>query len=308
MLRPLIAFTAAIGLHGGALSALAQTPADQNATANPKNGEYIFHAAGCASCHAAPATERCDTNRTKDDLKLVGGRCLKTEFGTFHVPNITPDKETGIGGWTEQNFIDAMTKGISPDGVSYYPAFPYASYQRMTRSDLLDLKAYLDTLPAEASTVPEHDLSFPYSIRSGLRLWKSLYLDGKTFAPDPQKPAQINRGAYLVEAVGHCGECHTPRSYLGGMIADKKLGGAPNPEGEGFIPNITPHPSGIGSWSEKDIAYALETGFTPSGDTMSGTMSKVQANMAKLTPEDRAAIAAYLKSVPPIDSGSKPKS
>lgn len=306
MLRSLFPLLLAAWVGGCAHSALAQSGPEQSGTADMKNGEYVFHAAGCASCHAAPASGKCDSNRTKNDLELVGGRCLKSDYGTFYVPNITPDKETGIGGWTLQNFIDAMTRGVSPSGENYYPSFPYASYQKMTRADLADLKAYLDTLPAVRSDVPEHELSFPYNIRAGLRVWKSLYLDGKTFEPDPQLSPKVNRGAYLVEALGHCGECHTPRGNLGGMLADKKLGGAPDPEGDGVTPNITPHETGIGSWSEKDIAFALETGLTPSGDTMSGTMSKVQANMAKLSKEDREAIAAYLKSVPPI-AGAKPK-
>jgi mono/diheme cytochrome c family protein len=295
----------AIWLCGGASLAFAQTPSAQSSAPNAKNGEYVFHEGGCASCHAAPATDRCDANRTKEDLQLVGGRCLKTEFGTFYVPNITPDKESGIGGWTTEQFIAAMTKGVGPDGSNLYPSFPYASYQRMTRQDLVDLKAFLDTLPAVASKVPDHELSFPYSIRAGLSVWKGLYLDGKTFEPDPAKSAQINRGAYLVNGPGHCGECHTPRTSLGGMDQSRKLGGAPNPEGKGTVPNLTPHESGLASWSEKDIAYALESGLTPSGDAMGGSMTKVQENMAKLTKEDREAIAAYLKSLPPVASPKK---
>jgi mono/diheme cytochrome c family protein len=264
----------------------------------------MFYAGGCSSCHAAPATDKCDDRKTKEDLKLVGGRCLKTEFGTFYVPNITPDKESGIGGWSTDDFINAMTRGVSPKGYNYYPAFPYASYQHMTRSDLVDLKAFLDTLPAAPSKVPDHELQFPYNIRAGLSLWKALYLDGKTFEPDPSKSAQINRGAYLVEGPGHCGECHTPRGALGAMLQDSKLSGARNPEGRGATPNLTPHSTGLGDWSEKDIAYALETGLTPDGDALGGAMGKVQENLAKLTQEDREAIAAYLKSLPPIESTS----
>jgi mono/diheme cytochrome c family protein len=151
------------------------------------------------------------------------------------------------------------------------------------------------------SNVPETSLRFPYNMRFGMRFWKWLYLDGKTFTPDPSKSARVNRGAYLVEGPGHCGECHTPRSWTGAWKRSMWLAGGPNPDGKGNIPNITPHKTGIGSWSEKDIAYALETGFTPEGDVMGGSMTKVQENMAKLTAEDREAIAAYLKSVPPVD-------
>jgi mono/diheme cytochrome c family protein len=305
MMRPLLAVLALAWLCGGAAQATAQTTAATPATPNLKNGEYIFYAGGCASCHAVPATDRCDNPRTKEDFQLVGGRCLKTEFGTFYVPNISPDKDSGIGGWSTDDFIKAMTKGVAPDGSNLYPAFPYASYQHMTRADLVDLKGFLDTLPAVASKVPKHELSFPYNIRAGLSVWKGLYLDGKTFQPDPAKSAQVNRGAYLVEGPGHCGECHTPRTKLGGMDKSKWLGGAPNPEGKGTVPNLTPDENGLGKWSEKDIAFALETGFIPSGDSMGGTMARVQQNMAKLTKEDREAIAAYLKSIPVVASPKK---
>jgi mono/diheme cytochrome c family protein len=289
-------------------SALAQTP---NAGDKPdvERGRYLYTAGGCASCHAAPATSKCDEPKIADEFKPIGGRCLKTGFGTFYVPNITPDKTVGLGGWTAENFIKAMTKGVAPSGSSLYPAFPYTSYQRMPRKDLLDLWAFLQSLEPISSNVPKHDLHFPYNIRAGLFFWKLIYLDGKTFKPDPAKSDQINRGAYLVEGPGHCGECHTPRNFLGGKSKSRALSGAPNPEGKGNIPNITPDETGIGSWSEKDIVYALETGFTPEGDVLGGSMAEVQSNMAKLTKEDREAIAAYLKSIPPIKSErAQPKS
>jgi mono/diheme cytochrome c family protein len=276
------------------------------AAKNAENGRYLFYAGGCASCHAAPASAKCDDSNYNDPLKLVGGRCLKSAYGTFYVPNITPDKESGIGRWSDEDFLRAMTQGVSPTGRHYYPAFPYASYRHMRRDDLLDLKAFLDTLTAAPSKMPPNAIAFPYNLRWGLGLWQWLYLDGGTFVPDPSKSPQINRGAYLVEGPGHCGECHTPRTALGGMIEAKKLSGAPDPEGKGFVPNITPDPTGIGSWSAKDITYALETGFLPDGDVLGGTMAKVQDNMAKLTPSDREAIAAYLKSIPPI-ANARPK-
>jgi mono/diheme cytochrome c family protein len=272
-----------------------------------ENGRYVFYAGGCASCHAAPASAKCDDPKSGDGLKLGGGRCLKTEFGTFYVPNISPDKQAGIGGWSDAGFINAMTRGVSPKGTHYYPAFPYATYQHMKRQDLLDLKAFLGTLEPVSSKAPDHQLSFPYNIRWGLWLWKWLNLDGKTFEPDPSKPAAVNRGAYLVEALAHCGECHTPRGSMGGMKLSKWLSGARTPDGKGFVPNITPDATGIKSWSGKDIAYALETGFTPEGDAFGSEMAKVQENMAKLTAEDREAIAAYLKSVPPVASARPAK-
>jgi mono/diheme cytochrome c family protein len=280
---------------GGVQSALA---------ADLKNGRSMFFAGGCASCHAAPATAACDNPKLKDKLSLTGGRCLKTPFGTFYVPNISPDKTSGIGGWSNAQFIKAMKEGVSPKGEHYYPVFPYTSYQRMHDQDLLDLKAFLDTLPAVKSQVPDHDLALPYQLRQTLAVWKWMFLDGKPFKSDPKKSTKLNRGAYLVEGPGHCGECHSPRNLLGGVIADKRFSGGPDPEGKGIIPNITSHKSGIADWSAADIVNALETGLTPEFDTFGGTMVKVQENMAELSAEDRAAIAAYIKSLPPIPSSA----
>jgi mono/diheme cytochrome c family protein len=273
---------------------------------NIENGRYMFFAGGCASCHAVPASAKCDDPKYADPLAVSGGRCLKTPFGTFYAPNITPDKETGIGAWSDEDFIRAMTEGVSPAGKNYYPAFPYASYRHMKRDDLLDLKAFLDTLKPARAQAPLHQLSFPYNIRWGLGFWKWLNLGPAGFTPDPAKSAEVNRGAYLVEGPGHCGECHTPRDSMGGLIKQKWLSGAPAPEGKGAVPNVTPDATGIASWSAKDIAYMLETGITPDGDALGGAMTKVQENMAKLTPEDRDAIAAYLKSIPPI-ANARPK-
>ena len=260
------------------------------------NGKYMFTAGGCAECHAAPL-KACDDRKTKNKELLAGGRCLKTPFGTFNVPNISPDKETGIGAWSTLDFINAMKLGIAPEGEHLYPAFPYTSYQRMSFEDLSDLKAYLGSLPAVKSEVPEHDLAFPFNIRRGLGLWQRLYVDGKSFVADPGASAAVNRGAYLVLAPGHCQECHSPRNIIGGIIADEAFAGARNPEGKGTVPNITPSSDGIGVWSAQDIAYFLETGNTPDYDTVGGSMVAVQENMAKLKPEDRDAIAAYLKSL-----------
>ena len=260
------------------------------------NGKYMFTAGGCAECHAAPL-KACDDRKTKNKELLAGGRCLKTPFGTFNVPNISPDKETGIGAWSTLDFINAMKLGMAPEGEHLYPAFPYTSYQRMSFEDLSDLKAYLGSLPAVKSEVPEHDLTFPFNIRRGLGLWQRLYVDGKSFVADPGASAAVNRGAYLVLAPGHCQECHSPRNIIGGIIADEAFAGARNPEGKGTVPNITPSSDGIGVWSAQDIAYFLETGNTPDYDTVGGSMVAVQENMAKLKPEDRDAIAAYLKSL-----------
>jgi mono/diheme cytochrome c family protein len=233
---------------------------------------------------------------------LAGGAALKTPFGTFHAPNISPDREAGIGGWSTLDFVNAMTRGISPGGRHYYPAFPYTSYQRMRLTEVVDLKAFLDTLSPATTRPPGHELPFPFNIRRGLGLWKLLHLDGKPFGPDPAADEIVNRGKYLVEGPGHCGECHTPRDGFGGLDRSRWLAGGPNPEGKGRVPNITPHADGLADWSEDDIAYALETGFTPEFDSLGSSMADVQLNMAHLPATDRQAIARYLKSVPPLAS------
>ena len=271
------------------------------------NGKYMFTAGGCAECHAVPR-EGCGDLKIRQEEMLAGGRCLKTKFGTFNVPNISPDKETGIGNWTTLDFVNAMKHGVAPDGTHLYPAFPYPSYQRMTYEDLIDLKAYLDSLPAVTNKVPPPELRFPFNIRRALGLWQRLYIDGKSFTPDPNASAEINRGAYLVQGPAHCSECHSSRNLLGGIVKGTEFAGAPGPDGKGHVPNITPSADGIGDWSEEDIAYLLKTGNTPDYDTIGETMAPVQRNMAKLTPEDREAIAAYIKSLPPLpDAAPRPK-
>jgi len=265
--------------------------------ADLSNGELLFWAGGCASCHAAPDAE--------EDALLVlsGGVELPTPFGIFKSPNISPHEESGIGAWSTLDFINAMAKGLSPDNEHYYPAFPYPHYQNITLEDLVDLKAYLDTLPASPGQVGDHELSFPYSFRRGVGLWKWRYLERNISASVADTEAVVERGRYLVTGAGHCGACHTPRDAYGGEIVDRLLAGAESfevAEGEaaGRIPNITPHEDGIGDWRESDIAFSLETGFDPDFDTFGSTMVDVQRNMAKLPAEDRGAIAAYLKSIP----------
>ena len=266
--------------------------------ANLANGETMFNAGGCASCHATP--------NHKDRTRLGGGLALKTAFGTFRMPNISPDPRHGIGAWSEAEFANAMLRGVGRIGEHLYPAFPYTSYQRMALDDVRDLFAFLKTLPAEAVPSEPHALTFPFNIRGVLGLWKLLYLDGKPFVPDPAKSAQLNRGAYLVEGPAHCAECHSSRDRLGGLIPERRFAGGPDPEGKGWIPNITPHTDGITSWSDKDIAYLLESGLTPDGYAVESTMADVVANTSKLPADDRAAMAAYVKSLPPRP-GKRPK-
>ncbi len=258
---------------------------------DPARGEYILAMSGCVACHTAP----------KGGAFLAGGRELKTDFGSFFSPNITPDPETGIGGWSEEDLVRALREGVSPDGKHYYPTFPYTSYARMTDQDIADLKAYLDTVPAVRNPVQGHDLPFPFSIRASMIGWKMLFFDDAPFEPDPSQSAAWNRGAYLVNGPGHCGECHTPRNLLGVVNADRPLAGNKNgPEGE-KVPNITPSDDGIGDWSEDDIVSALETGLLPDGDFLGSVMTDVvEDNTGKLTADDLLAIATYLKSLPPL--------
>lgn len=257
-----------------------------------KNGEMVFWAGGCVSCHAAPGSQG------DAKLTLAGGLALKSPFGTFHVPNISPDEKAGIGSWTLAQFGNAMKRGVGPQGQHLYPSFPYGSYARMSDKDVLDLFGYIKTLPKSENVAPPHELPFPYNIRLALGGWKFLYFNDQPRVVLASADDKLRRGQYLVEGPGHCGECHTPRDVLGGFKPDMWLAGAPNPEGKGRIPNITPGGQDVGNWSEADIANYLETGFTPDFDSAGGSMTEVQQNIAHLPKSDIEAIAAYLKAVP----------
>jgi mono/diheme cytochrome c family protein len=263
---------------------------------NLANGLTTFNAGGCSSCHAVPGQP--------DRLRLGGGLAIPSPFGTFYAPNISPDPVDGIGRWTEADFVRAVTKGISPAGFHYFPAFPYTSYAHAKVEDIDDLFVYLKTLPAVPGKVRDHDVPFPFNIRRNIGIWKLLFMDGKPFVPDAARSSSWNRGAYLVGSLGHCAECHSPRNSLGGIIGAQRFAGGPNPEGEGWVPNITQ--KGLDEWSAKDIAYFLETGQTPDGDSAGGSMARVIRNTSQLSPEDRAAIAEYLKALPAVDGPPRP--
>ncbi len=259
-------------------------------TGDAARGELVFYAGGCAACHAAPGA------RDEARLILSGGLRFKSPFGTFIAPNISSDPDTGIGAWSARDLANAMRYGTSPDGAHYYPGFPYTSYAHASLGDIADLHAFMATLPASDVASLPHEVGFPFNIRRGLGLWKRLYA-GKDWLLAGEMDAQLTRGRYLVEGLGHCSECHTPRGPLGGLKRSAWMGGAPNPEGKGSIPNLTP---GAFKWSQQDIAYYLETGFTPEFDSAGGKMADVVLNTGQLLPEDRAAIAAYLKAIPPV--------
>ena len=258
------------------------------------NGQRVFWAGSCASCHASTKQESANAPT------LGGGRALQTPFGVFHAPNISSDAATGIGAWSRLDFTRAMRQGIAPDGRAYYPAFPYPSYARMSDRDIADLFAYLTTLPAVVNDVEGNHLVFPVNQPIAARLWQLLYLrPGPVIKLTRATPA-VARGQYLVEGPGHCGSCHTPRTVLGGPRRSLWLGGAEMPNQTGFAPNLTPHDDGLGDWSEAEIVEALRyTGPTGDADT---SMGAVRANLVHLPESDLLAIAAYLKAVPPVAS------
>ncbi len=260
------------------------------AQGDARRGAYLAKAAGCVGCH---------TEANKDAIPYAGGRALKTPFGTFYGPNITPHASAGVGRWSEADFLRAMRLGVRPDGAHYFPAFPYPSFTRIADTDLRDLWAFLRTLPANARPNQAHDLRFPFGWRFLVTAWKWLFFTPGALAPDSMQSALVQRGAYLVEALGHCGECHTARNFLGGTKRDRPLAGAAKgPDGK-RVPNLTPVK--LKKWSDEDLKGILQTGLTPDGDVLAETMGEVVRNTtAELTPADLAAMIGYLRALPPL--------
>jgi mono/diheme cytochrome c family protein len=274
------------------LTAAAPAAAEENAAAR---GEYLVRAGGCFSCHTAAGGQR-----------LAGGRALTTPFGTFYSPNITPDRETGIGGWTDAH---ALRQGVRPDGTNYFPVFPYTSFTGITDSDALAIKAYLFSLPAVRQQNRPHDVAFPFSWRFLQTGWKLLFFTPDPFQPAPEHSAAYNRGAYLVTALAHCGERHTPRNVLGATRSGQRLAGTPDgPDGQ-LVPNITPDPgTGIGRWDKEDVVELLRTGTTPEQSKVKGAMREVVEDGLKyLSDNDLIAIANYLFTLPAIVRDVRPK-
>ncbi len=253
-------------------------------------GEYLLHAGGCISCHTADE---------EDAVPLAGGRAMETPYGTFYSPNITPDDETGIGRWSDEEFLNALWLGVRPDGARYFPAFPYPSYTGASEEDLLAIKAYLLSIEPVHKPNRKNDLRWYLSSRFAARTWQKMNFEPGRFQENPERSAEWNRGAYLARHLGHCGECHTPRSKTGKLQQDKELSGNPaGPDGK-KVPGITQdREDGIGRWSISEIEFFLEIGMLPDGDFAGGAMSKVvDDNTSHLTDSDRHAIAIYLKSV-----------
>jgi len=279
------------GIVGIALAAAAVGVCAQG---DAKRGEYLAKAGGCVGCH---------TENKKDAVPFAGGRALNTPFGTFFGPNITPHPAAGIGTWTEADFVRALREGNGPGGTHYFPAFPYPSFTKITDADSRDLFAYLRALPPNARPSQPHDLAFPFGFRFTLAGWKWLFFTPGPFVPDPKASAEVNRGAYLVQALGHCGECHTPRNFLGGPKRDRFLAGGKGPEGKS-IPNLTP--TRLKKLSDAELKDFLTTGMTPDGDVAAEAMGEVVTNTTShLTPQDLAALIAYLRSLPPLPEEPK---
>jgi mono/diheme cytochrome c family protein len=256
---------------------------------DPIRGKSIFHAGDCASCHATPGQA--------DRLQLGGGLALASPFGTFRVPNISQHPTDGIGDWVGSDLANALISGVSPQAQHYYPAFPYVAYTGMRLEDVRDLYAYLQTLPVVAGKPPPHDLPLIFRFRRALAAWKWLFFEeGNTKAALNGDPVH-DRGAYLVESVAHCAECHSTRNVLGAIKPSARFAGGLDPEGTGFVPNITP--TRIGGWSEEDIVKMLETGETPEHGRVGSSMADVVSNIKELSDADRLAIARYIKSLPP---------
>lgn len=256
---------------------------------NLENGQQVFTAAGCASCHAD------ETASGADKLVLSGGQHFPSPFGTFTAPNISQDPSQGIGTWSATDLWNALHHGTSPEGQHYYPVFPYASYIRMQPQDVVDLHAYLTTLPADATPSQPHDIPFPFSIRASLGGWKLLFLREGWVMEGDLSPTET-RGREIVEAMGHCAECHSPRNILGGVKTGADwLTGAPNPSGRGTFPDLTPPAL---DWSSQDLVAYFTSGFTPDFDSAGGHMALVVENLAALPESDRAAVAAYLGRLP----------
>ena len=289
-MRKAITWLAGLGIVAIAAAWVISRPPsapDTAQTGDPEQGRLIFAAAGCASCHIAPKAEKTDTP------VLAGGKAFPSDFGTFYAPNISSHAEHGIGSWTDTQVFHAITAGVSPSGQYYYPAFPSHSYALADPDEIWHLSAYLRGLPADATPSVPHDVSFPYTIRRGLWLWRALFAPKQWVRPADSE--ELERGRYLVEALGHCAECHTPRNALGGLDQSRWMAGAPLPVGKGNVPNLTPAKL---DWSERDIAEYLKSGFTPEYDVAGGEMTEVIANTSQLSDEDRLAIAAYLKALP----------
>lgn len=257
-----------------------------------ERGAYLARAADCVACHTAPGGK-----------PFAGGLAFKLPFGTLYSSNITPDRATGIGTWSDEDFVRAMHDGVRKDGKRLYPAFPYTSYSQLSRDDALAIKAYLFSLPATPQATPEPDLAFPFNQRWAMGFWNAAFFRSARFAPAPDRWPEWNRGAYLATALAHCAECHTPRNIGFALDHGKELGGAVV---DGWqAPNITSDPvHGIGAWSDAQLYQYLRLGHAPGRGSAGGPMGEaVENSLQYLDPEDTRAMMVYLRSIAPRKDG-----
>ena len=283
----------AVAILGLGLAAALSFAGVAGAQDQVKRGEYLARAGGCFSCH---------TDEANKGPELAGGRAMKTPFGTFVTPNITAERATGIGNWTDSQFLNALKRGVRPDGANYFPVFPYPTYTKMTDADALAIKAYLLSRPGVARPNRPHDVGFPFSLRFLQFGWKLMFFTPGDWQDSPDKPADYNRGGYLVEALSHCGECHTPRNALGGLDRAKAFAGTRDgPEGS-LVPNITPDKeTGIGPWTREELATLLKTAETPDFASVRKSMLEaIEDGLKFLSKADRLAIATYILAQKPI--------
>jgi mono/diheme cytochrome c family protein len=280
-------------LIAGALLALAPGAARADDKADLiQKGQYLARAADCVACHTAPGGQ-----------PFAGGRAFELPFGVLYSPNITPDAKTGIGGYTDDEWVAALRNGVARDGKHLYPAMPYASYSKMTRADALAIKAYLSSLAPVEAKAPENRMNFPYSQRWLMIGWNLVNNPGKEFTPDPNRPPEWNRGAYLVDGLGHCGECHTPRNFMQGLKDSKAYAGA-DVEGWHAYNLSSDKTAGLGGWTDEALAQYLSTGHAEGHGPASGPMAEAIENSLRfLTPEDIHAMVVYLKALPAQPDG-----
>lgn len=291
MQKPTIFALAALVFTGAAMAALTVWPIGEtrnltSMTGNAERGAYLARMSGCIACH---------TDSENGGAPLAGGVALETNFGTFYSPNLTTDKEQGMGDWTLETFEKAVRQGVSPDGKSYYPAFPYPFYRKLSDQDVADLWMAFQTVPPAAQPSKDQDVVFPFNFRGGLKLWRALFLDQTGFQTIEGQNEAWNRGKYIVEGPAHCGACHTPRNTLGARQAELRLHGADKLTGGGKSPPITTAALMENGWTEKSLAYALRTGVLPDGDTFGGSMGEVVRDGTRfLSQDDLNAIAGFL--------------
>ncbi len=256
---------------------------------NAKNGAYLARMAGCIACHTDPDS---------GNGILAGGPRLPSDFGTFAAPNLTPDPTFGIGTWTKDQFAIAVRQGISPNGEPYYPAFPYEFYRAFSDQDISDLWAAFKGVKAKKVPDPIQDIPFPFNVRSGVKGWQTLYANSVTFIPNSEKSEAYNRGGFIVEGPAHCAACHTPRNFAGALQVEYALHGSRDLPGNEFAPPIDANTLIEKGWTVDDLAYALQTGSTPSGDALGGSMGEVILGGTQyLKWKDLTAMAEYLLTV-----------